>query len=52
MLHKWTEILPLFVVRWLALRHCERFNYKYEGRVDRVFAAARPDVLFKVEDAE
>lgn len=24
MLGKWIEIMPLFVVRWLARRHCER----------------------------
>lgn len=49
MLAKWTELLPLFVVRWLASRYCERVPYHYEGQVHRTFAVARPDVLFKVD---
>ncbi len=49
MLAKWTEILPVFVVRWLAKKYCERVPYAYEGRVERKMAVARPDVLFKVD---
>jgi hypothetical protein len=47
MLGKWTEILPLFVVRWLALRYCERVPFEREGNA-RVAAVARPDVLVRV----
>ena len=47
MFRPWVLILPVFVVRWLALRYCERFDYYYEGRVKRTFVAARPDVFFK-----
>jgi hypothetical protein len=49
MLAKWTEILPVFVVRWIALRYCERFDYSYGSSVPFVLVAARPDVMFKVE---
>lgn len=48
MLSKWTELLPLFIVRWLAHRYCERVTYSYEGRIERVVATARPDVLIKL----
>lgn len=48
MLSKWTEILPLFIVRILAKRYCERVPYAYEGRVQRTCATARLDVLIKV----
>ena len=41
MLAAWTEILPVFVVRWLSAR-CERVN---PGGV--VLRTARPDVFFK-----
>ena len=47
MLGRWTEILPLFVVRWLALRYCERVPFEREGNA-RVAAVARPDVLVRV----
>lgn len=43
MLGRWTELLPLFVVRWLALRYCERLT---DGMATR--ALARPDVMFRV----
>lgn len=49
MLHKWTEILPLFIVRYLAKKYCERFPYYYEGRVERIFAQVRPDVFIKID---
>lgn len=42
MLAAWTEILPVFVVRWLSKLHCERVN---QGGV--VLRTARPDVFFK-----
>ena len=48
MLAAWVEILPLFLVRILAKRLCERVPYSYEGRVERTFATARPDVYIKV----
>lgn len=44
----WVNILPLFVVRWLALRHGERFTYRY-GKHERVFALATRDCFFKVK---
>lgn len=31
MLAKWREILPLFVVRWLAKRSYETVVYSYEN---------------------
>lgn len=52
MLAKWANVLPVFVVRWLALRHCERFPWYYEGRVKRMFVCALPDCYFKVEDRD
>ena len=45
MLAAWTEILPLFVVRWLALRKCERYTLARGA----VVAGARPDVLFYIK---
>jgi len=47
MLAKWTEVLPLFVVRWLAIRMCERGFISREGN-DRTVAFARPDVMFRI----
>lgn len=47
MLAMWTEILPLFVVRWLALRMCERVPMSREGNA-RIVAVARPDVYIKI----
>jgi hypothetical protein len=47
MLAAWTEILPLFVVRWLAIKHCERVHIDREGK-DRLCAVARPDVLIRM----
>lgn len=49
MLAKWTELLPLFVVRYLAKKYCERTLYYYEGKVPRVVAIARPNVLIKID---
>ena len=49
MLAKWTELLPLIVVRYLAKKYCERMPYYYEGKVLRVVAVARPDVLIKID---
>ena len=51
MLSRWTEILPLFIVRWLALRLCERMLVFREGN-DRVVCTARPDVLIKVPEVK
>lgn len=47
MLAMWTEILPLFVVRWLALRLCMRVPMSREGH-DRIVVVARPDVYIKI----
>jgi len=47
MLARWTEILPLFVVRWMALRWCERVEFQREGNL-RVAAVARPDIYVKL----
>jgi hypothetical protein len=44
MLAMWTEILPLFIVRWLARRYCERVSIHRESHL-RTAAIARPDVL-------
>jgi hypothetical protein len=35
MLAAWTEILPLFIVRWLARRYCER-DVRYAGGYSRL----------------
>jgi len=43
MLAAWTEILPLFVVRWLARRYCERITVCHGG----IVVTARPDVLIR-----
>jgi len=48
MLHAWTEILPLFIVRWMALRYCERVPMKRENN-ERTVVTARPDVYIKVK---
>ena len=48
MLAKWTEILPLFVVRWLAVRLCERVIIFREEH-ERILAVARPDVYIKIK---
>lgn len=54
MLRKWVEVLPLFVVRWIALRHAERFRWYHgpRGENPRDFAVARSDVFFKVPTDE
>lgn len=45
MLGRWTELLPLFVVRWLALRRCERLSMAGAGLT---VVMARPDVLVRL----
>jgi len=50
MLAAWTELLPLFVVRWLALRACERVSIDRELN-PRLAALARRDVLFVLASA-
>ena len=47
MLAKWIELLPLFIVRWLALRMRERVLMSREGN-DWAVAVARPDVYIKI----
>ena len=49
MLARWTELLPLFVVRWMARRWCERVTTSHTERPSLVMAMARPDVLFVTE---
>jgi len=46
MLALWVEILPLFVVRWLALRYCERVSMLREGH-SRLVVIARPDIFVR-----
>lgn len=43
MLAAWTELLPLFVVRWLARNRCERISVYGEA-----WCTARDDVLIKL----
>jgi hypothetical protein len=50
MLHYWVEILPLFIVRYLSKKYCERVQYGYENRIKRTFVTARPDVFFKLKE--
>ena len=51
MLAGWVEILPLFIVRWLALRYCEHVPMRREGN-ERTVAVARPDVYIKVKESK
>lgn len=43
MLAAWTQFLPLFLVRWLALRHCQRLPHN-----GQIVVQALEDVLFIV----
>lgn len=45
MLARWTELLPLFIVRWMARRWCER----PELAEVQTFAMPRPGVLVIVK---
>ena len=45
MLAKWCEILPLFVIRWLAKRSCETVVYSYY-----MFSMKRLDFLYFMEN--
>ena len=45
MLAWWWELMPLFVVRWVALRYCQRL--RLAGAVDVVMA--RPGVLVRLK---
>lgn len=45
MLSIWTELLPLFVVKWMARRYCDRILRIGEP----IYCTARPDVLVKKE---
>ena len=40
----WTEILPLFFIKWYARRYCERWTMK-DGTV---LALARKDVYIRL----
>ena len=51
MLANWTELLPLFVVRWLALRLCERLPVGREDHM-RTAALARADVLIVLKEPQ
>jgi hypothetical protein len=44
MLASWMNLMPLFVVRWMALRYCERVHV---GGL--LYVIARPDVLVRVK---
>lgn len=44
MLAKWIEILPLFIVRWIAKHEAERWYFRV-GTTHYVCAMARHDVL-------
>ncbi len=48
MLAAWTEILPLFVIKWLARRHCEIVAVD-RGKNKPTYVTARPDVLIKMK---
>ena len=47
MLAAWTELLPLFVIRWLAKRMCMRVSVERENHI-RWMAVARPDVYIRI----
>lgn len=47
MLARWTELLPVFVVRWMAIKLCERVIV-FRKTHERVVAVARPGVYFLV----
>ena len=46
MMGAWVELLPLFMVRWLAVGRCERMNL---GGTEVV--TARPDVFIRARAA-
>lgn len=50
MMRAWVNILPLFIVRWLAQRYGERFTYHY-GVHERVFVQSTRDCFFKIDAA-
>lgn len=50
MLAKWTEILPVFIVRIMAKKYCERVQYATKSGEPKYVATARPDVWIKIED--
>jgi hypothetical protein len=47
MLRNWTEVLPLFVHRWYANKHCKR-QLVGERRV----AIPRPGVMIEINDKD
>lgn len=44
MLKKWTEVLPVFVVRWLAQKYCKDQCCNDTESI----VAARPDIFIKL----
>lgn len=46
MLSEIFDYMPLFIVRWFALRNCEVSYFLLNGER---FVQARPGVLFKIE---
>lgn len=52
MLAKWANILPLFVVRWIATRYCERLYWHYENGIRQSLIYALPDCCFKVANKD
>ena len=49
MLRWWIELLPLFAVRWLALRLCERLPMQRGGHT-RMVVCPRPGVYIRTSD--
>jgi hypothetical protein len=47
MLGAWTEVVPLFIVRWLAIKMCERVYVRREDN-HRMMAVARPDINVRI----
>lgn len=45
MLNPWMKVLPLWVITWLAERHCERFDIQ-----GGTWALAFKDVLVRVKE--
>ena len=44
---KWTKILPFFIVKWLAKKHCERCMIGNEE-----YVIAYNDTLIKIDESK
>jgi hypothetical protein len=51
MLAAWTEILPMFIVRWLAVHMCERIRLE-PGWWAKTVVIARPDILIRLPNVD